>query len=375
MKYILIICTLAISLQAVAQKKGKKNTPAPEGKPFTINGTALGVSTGKMVFNNITNRGKKDTIDIVNGKFTYTNYMPINEPAEIYSFQRAEDPQDNIVFVTPNAMDMQINYNGGKGFGITNSIAQESFNRFNTLIMPLVEARTNIMKAIQGKTNDSLQQLQAANEADIQKAFNGFMASTTEHPTVQGFIALQNVESAQGQVSEKLNALVNSMPEPAKLTKYGKLGIQMLNRSTADEIGKIAPDFTLKDSAGKAVTLSQYRGKSYVLVDFWATWCGPCRAEFPELMKAQDKYGKKGLVILGVSIDSDYKKWKDMLAKPGFTNWVHVWDGPAGPDQVVSTLYSVPTIPRNFLLDKNGKVIARNLRGAAVDAKLQELLK
>jgi thiol-disulfide isomerase/thioredoxin len=364
MKKIFLAIFVCTSLTSIAQKKAKgKLADIDNAKPFVLRGKLDGYTGKTIIFAPYLNQAKRDTIVVVNNTFEFKGKMM--EP-EVYVYLR-EDGQNNSVFLSEGDHDIIIDCINNKGFGITKAPVQESYNTFANAIGPLVEKRQSY------QTNpDSA--FQAANELAVQNTFKGFLANPQSHPTAASFLVLSNVQQMQGASGEQMMEFYNLLPEAARKTAYGIKAFQFINRSTADDMGKIAPDFTLLDSAGKKVTLSQYRGNKFVLVDFWATWCGPCRAEFPALKIAQEKYKNK-LVILGVSIDADYGKWKKMLAQDGFTTWVHVWDGPAGPTQISSTLYNVPSIPRNFLLDKTGKVIARNLRGAAVEKTLEELVK
>lgn len=140
----------------------------------------------------------------------------------------------------------------------------------------------------------------------------------------------------------------------------------------ASWLGKEAPDFTLPDANGKEVKLSSFRGK-YVLVDFWASWCGPCRQENPNVVKAYQQYKGKNFTILGVSLDKTKDKCQQAIKEDGLA-WNHVSDLKFW-DSAVVPLYGINAIPTNFLLDPQGKVIAANLRGPALEAKLREVLK
>lgn len=136
-------------------------------------------------------------------------------------------------------------------------------------------------------------------------------------------------------------------------------------------IGATAPDISLPNANGETISLSSLKGK-YVLIDFWAAWCGPCRQENPNVVAAYNKFKEKGFEIYGVSLDDNKDKWLKAIEKDGL-QWVNVSDL-EGWQSGVAKLYGVTAIPKNFLLDKQGKIIAKNLRGSALEAKLKELM-
>ncbi len=136
--------------------------------------------------------------------------------------------------------------------------------------------------------------------------------------------------------------------------------------------GVLAPDFTLTTNEGKPMALSSLRGK-IVLIDFWASWCGPCRKENPNVINVYKNFHAKGFEILGVSLDDKKDKWLDAIAKDGLP-WYHVSDL-KGWESDVAKLYGVDAIPFTVLLDKEGKIIAKGLRGKNLEAKLEQLFK
>ena len=137
-------------------------------------------------------------------------------------------------------------------------------------------------------------------------------------------------------------------------------------------LGGVAPDIALNDTTGAAVPLSSLRGK-FVLIDFWASWCGPCRMENPNVVKMYNKYKDKGFTIYSVSLDQSRDSWVKAIRNDNLT-WTHVsdlrfWQSAAAQQ------YGVTGIPKTFLLDKEGKIIAKDLRGPALEQKLEEILK
>jgi peroxiredoxin len=179
---------------------------------------------------------------------------------------------------------------------------------------------------------------------------------------------------------EILNAAAAKFPEHKGLTTI-KSNLQSQAQAQSQQQGQgaasallnqPAPAFTLPDVSGQPVALSSFKGR-YVLVDFWASWCGPCRKENPNVVRAYQQFKDKNFTILGVSLDKEKGPWQKAIAADGLT-WAHVSDLKFWDSEVVPK-YNIQGIPYNVLVDPNGVVIAENLRGAELDKKLGEVLK
>lgn len=182
--------------------------------------------------------------------------------------------------------------------------------------------------------------------------------------------ALRDVANTH-PLSEIEPVLANLSKEVRNLSTARELTARIAAEKTI-QIGNVAPDFTQPDVGGNPVSLSDYRGR-YVLVDFWASWCAPCRAENPNLVKAYEAYKDKGLEVLGVSLDSKSGRdaWLKAIEKDGLP-WVHVSDL-KGWSNAVAIQYGVRGVPQNYLIDPDGKIVASNLRAEKLHKVLAEV--
>jgi len=193
------------------------------------------------------------------------------------------------------------------------------------------------------------------------------------HP--DSYMSVTNLTTLVGYNPEYADAApaFNGLSARVRNTTAGKKYAERLEKWKATGIGQMAPEFAQADTAGKMVSLSSFKGK-YVLIDFWASWCGPCRAENPNVVKAYNAYKDKNFTVLGVSLDQPgaKDKWIEAIHKDGL-NWTHVSDLKFW-DNEVSSAYGIQAIPQNYLLDPTGKIVGKNLRGKDLDDKLEALL-
>lgn len=241
---------------------------------------------------------------------------------------------------------------------------------YNKQFDPLYDAYDSLQKAgdKEGmkKTEDAIN---ALNDKMNEAVYASFVR---KHPNSS--VALFAVKQFAGWDIDaaKVEPLFNMLPASAKALPSAKALKDRIDIARKTGIGNYAMDFTQNDTLGKPVSLSSFKGK-YVLVDFWASWCGPCRRENPNVVKVFNKYKDRNFTILSVSLDRpDAKdKWLAAIHKDNLT-WTHVSDLKYW-DNAVAKQYGIRAIPQNLLLDPQGKIIAKNLRGEDLDAKLTDV--
>jgi len=193
-----------------------------------------------------------------------------------------------------------------------------------------------------------------------------------EHPdSYFSVVAISESVSSDFDVDE-IEPLFLSINEKHRETYSGKAFAQRIEAARTIGIGKSAPDFTQNDPDGNPVSLSDFQGK-YVLIDFWASWCGPCRQENPNLVKAYAAYKDKGFEILGVSLDNNdgREDWLKAIEKDGLT-WTQVSDLNSWNNEV-ARMYGVRAVPQSYLINPEGVIVAENLRGDLLEEKLAEI--
>ncbi len=341
---------------------------------FTITGESQGAYEGPVYLQLYSDNGY-ETIDsslVQEGKYSFTGTL---ETPQRY-YLRFQDKEKLVAFFL-DASEVQVysHIDSLDDAVITGSASQDQYLAFEKELAGFDDIRTPLMKAYQ-----------AANEAgdkpqveaivakfdsirEVETAFIKDYIHTNNESVVAAYLAYRHLSFDSD--TEALGSLIDDLSADLDATPYVKSLKERLATLERVAIGQPATDFSLEDPDGNAIALSSLKGK-YVLIDFWASWCGPCRRENPNVVALYNELHEKGFEILGVSFDSKHDKWVEAIADDNLT-WPHVSDL-KGWQSAAGKLYGVRSIPHTILLDPEGIIIAKDLRGDELRNKLEEVL-
>lgn len=360
-----------------------KNT---EKTGFTVNGTISNASGKSLILNKFTSK-KTIALDTIalneKGEF---NFKSSTAAPELYSIQ-LKDGQAHILFIADSVDNIKINADANdfrNSYTIEGSKDSKLLKQMYADLDIVYEKIEKLNKSfLEQKETKNIDSLTANITAQIQDVIKKHKESSTKFiedniDSPAAIMALYQAMGPQQQVFnlnedrelfEKVNTSLSKLYPKSGFVKG--LSDVLANNPVAVGIGSMAPEISEVTPDGKTASLSSFRG-NYVLLDFWAAWCRPCRGENPTVLKNYNKYKSKGFTIFQVSLDKTKEDWVKAIEKDGLGAWTHVSDLKYW-QSVHSAKYGVRSIPSNFLINPEGKIIAINLRGPSLGQKLAEI--
>ena len=352
---------------------------------FTINGKVGALNAPAKAYLVYRTPGGQvaDSSNIVNGAFSFKGEveMPVNANIRVIHPQTsaAKTPIDVLGFYIENKTISITAKDSVKNAVITGSPVNDDNAKLASILKPAMTKMEALQAEFQSKTDEERKAegyMQTVyDRSDVIEKEMQALSQTFIDANPNSYVALTAFRSVLGYDIDPTTAepAFNKFSAELKATPLGKNIQSAIDGAKKSQIGTMATDFTQNDPDGKPIKLSDFKGK-YVLVDFWASWCGPCRRENPNVVKAFNTYKDKNFTVLGVSLDRPDGKeaWVKAIKDDGLT-WSHVSDLKYF-DNEASKMYGVQAIPFNFLVDPSGKIVARNLREEALQTKLSELL-
>jgi peroxiredoxin len=314
-----------------------------------------------------------DTTIIIDGKATFSGTL-IGLPESYYL--RVEDEPRPISFFLENAtININSHIDSLHKAKVGGSLLNDRYTEFvnsqagiNKVMRPLFSIYQEAKSAGDITKMEEIDSIYYSLEGELNRLSVEFIGNNSDN--ILGPYQASRVYYTDSKVDE-LDSILSQFSPELNESNYVKRLQSSIEKWAKLKIGMVAPDFTQSDSTNTAVSLANFRGK-YLLVDFWASWCGPCRAENPNIVVAYNKYHDKGFDILGVSLDNDRAKWLASIKKDGLY-WHQVSDLNGWKNEV-SLSYGIRAIPYSVLIDPDGVIIGKNLRGAELHKALADAI-
>ena len=368
MKNVFVIITLFM----LASCANESNTTAAQvgyeiaGK-FSNTTGGFPVYLDKLSFNG--NQSLDTAIVANDGSFSLKGTIP---QKGLYMVRASQD-KSWILIVDKGKISLSADYNDVFNYsasGTENAILVKFVNDVGKTRASLQEYQNGYMQAQMFGDNATMQSLEAKYNEAVTTYNNTIknMADTTKATLVGLFAAtMLNMEQNAPFIEAYAQKIKTQLPDNPLADEF----IARVNNETKIAIGKLAPDFQLKTPKGETISLSDTKGK-VVLLDFWASWCRPCRMENPNVVRLYEEYKSKGFTVFSVSLDNNMQKWVGAIEQDNLT-WQYHGSNLLGWQCPIAQQYKVTSIPQTLLIDKNGTIIGKNLRGIELETKLKEI--
>ncbi len=364
MRNLIIVSLIVLAGLASCEKKSTYN----------INAEFTGQTDQEYILLQLVKDGELETVDSVQLVDSKVQFQGVLESPQMVYLKVGASRKVVNFFGENSDISVQVNLDDLENAVITGSKVHDEFIAFKDFMSPIDERdqklREDYREASMNDDQEKMEELRAESENiynDQQEMLYKYIedkkSSYMAPFVIRRYLVYELDENELDSLLQNLDPAIHNSLDYIRLNDR----VETLKRVA---IGKEATDFVLNDPEGNPIALSSFRGK-VLLVDFWASWCGPCRRENPNVVKLYNDYRDKGFEILGVSLDESHDKWIGAIEADELT-WPHVsdlegWGGSAGK------LYGINSIPATVLLDREGVIVAKNLRGEALRKKLEEL--